>query len=66
MILVEYSFSLPKNKTKINDSHLCINGFAAIALGTKLMKVLILDQIEITWNTSTTQEYYLIKNPNKL
>ncbi len=65
MILVEYSFSLPKSKTKINDSHLCKNGFDAIDLGNKLMKVLGLNKIEITWNTSTTVENTIINKPKK-
>lgn len=66
MILVEFSFILPNEKVKQSDSHLCLNGFDAKDLGKKLIYALDLNQVEITWETSTTKENIIINKPQQL
>jgi len=66
MILVEFCFTPSSQRTKESDSHLCKNGFDAKELGKKLIQALELKQVEISWETSTTKEYFIINKPNKL
>ncbi len=66
MISVEFSFNLPSEIVKQSDSHICKNGFEAKEIGKKLVEVLNLNQVEITWITSTTIENIIINKPKKL
>lgn len=66
MILVEFSFILPTERVKQSDSHLCLNGFDAKDLGKKLIYALDLNQVEITWETSTNKENIIINKPKQL
>lgn len=66
MILVEFTFIPGTLRTKESDSHICQNGFEAKHIAKKLIEVLDLNQVEITWMTSTTKENIIINKPNKL